>query len=103
MNGLSGRQIFLHHCLSRTAIGEAGAAYGYSRPRINANGWVVWKGHDGSDYEIYLYDGTSTTQLTDNGYDDSDPKINDDGWVVWIGCEGYEGDCRFPSIGPCCS
>ena len=32
---------------------------------------------------FYLYDGTSTTQLTDNGYADWAPQINDNGYVVW--------------------
>ena len=35
-------------------------------PQINANGYVVWEGYDGSDGEIFLYDGTNTTQLTKN-------------------------------------
>jgi len=26
-------------------------------PQINANGWVVWQGFDGNDYEIFLWKG----------------------------------------------
>ena len=54
-------------------------------PQINSNGYVVWSGYDGSDSEIYLYNGTTTTQLTDNDYPDSEPQINSNGYVVWIG------------------
>jgi serralysin len=52
-------------------------------PQINDNGQVVWRGHDGSDTEIFLYDGSSTIQLTDDEYGDSFPKINNNGYVVW--------------------
>ena len=55
---------------------------------------VVWSGNnqvsswysqvpDGYDQEIFLYDGTTTIQLTNNNYDDSNPEI----WgnnVVWV-------------------
>ena len=47
-------------------------------------------GYDGSDYEIFLYDGTSTTQLTDNDYDDDCPQINDNGYVVWRDDDGSD-------------
>ena len=33
-------------------------------PQINDSGQVVWYRYDGSDYEIYLYNGTTTVQLT---------------------------------------
>jgi hypothetical protein len=49
---------------------------------------VVWSEHDGSDEEIFLYNGTTTVQLTDNSYDDYSPRINDSGQVVWYG--GWE-------------
>jgi hypothetical protein len=54
-------------------------------PQINDNGYIVWEGYDGSDWEIFLYDGTNITQLTDNSYDDNEPKINNNGYVVWSG------------------
>ena len=55
------------------------------RPKINNNDDVVWRSWDGFDYEIFLYDGTNTTQITDNSYDDIFPKINNIGYVVWQG------------------
>jgi len=57
---------------------------------INDNGYVVWLGYDGTDYEIFLYDGTSTIQITDNSYNDDWPQINDNGYVVWLGYDGSD-------------
>ena len=37
---------------------------------------IVWQGYDGADYELYLWDGRTITQLTNNTYDDTDPRIN---------------------------
>jgi hypothetical protein len=53
---------------------------------INNEGYVVWCGYDGSVYQIFLYDGTSTTQLTT--YGGSNPQINNNGYVVWTGRDG---------------
>jgi hypothetical protein len=33
-------------------------------PEINDSGQVVWKGYDGYDYEIFLYDGANVIQVT---------------------------------------
>ncbi len=49
---------------------------------------VVWSGYDGSDMEIFLYDGNSTTQLTNNSYNDYDPQVYGSN-VVWMGEEGW--------------
>jgi hypothetical protein len=53
------------------------------------NGTVntIW---DGNNNEIFLYDGSSITQLTDNSYDDSKPHINAKGYIVWSGYDGIE-------------
>jgi hypothetical protein len=50
---------------------------------INNNGQVVWEAFDGADYEIFIYDGTRVTQLTDNEHSDRKPHINTNGQVVW--------------------
>lgn len=55
-------------------------------PHISDNGEVVWMDSaaaDGNDTEIFLYDGTTTTQLTHNNDDDLNPQINASGEVVW--------------------
>ena len=59
--------------------------YEDANPKINNNGYVVWEGYDGTDWEIFLYDGIETIQLTDNSYDDFNPQINNNGYVVWEG------------------
>jgi TolB protein len=56
---------------------------------------IVFEGHDGSDYEIYVADLTTgaTEQLTDHP--------GDDGWAVWspdgasIAFSSERDDCRF--------
>ncbi|MDP7444058.1 MAG: hypothetical protein QGI87_06885, partial [Candidatus Bathyarchaeota archaeon] len=50
--------------------------YDDTSPQIH-DGQVTWHGSDGSDYEIYLYDGSSVTQLTNNEYTDYTPQIHD--------------------------
>jgi hypothetical protein len=63
-------------------------------PQLNDDGYVVWEECEGSaalsclggDWEIFLYDGTHTTQLTNNSPDhDQNPQINSTGHVVWQG------------------
>ena len=44
-------------------------SYDDGSPQINANGYVVWNGWDGTDYEIFIHDGTTITQLTNNSSD----------------------------------
>ncbi|MCP4715488.1 MAG: PKD domain-containing protein [Deltaproteobacteria bacterium] len=59
-------------------------------PKVNANGHVVWVGHDGSDFEIFYYNGSSVLQLTNNAEGDGSPQINDSGCVVWVGYYGSD-------------
>jgi len=58
----------------------------------NNSGMVVWRGFDGNDHEIFLYDGVSIIQLTDNSYDDRFPQINESGTVVWAGSDGNDDE-----------
>jgi cysteine-rich repeat protein len=51
---------------------------------------VVWYGYDGLDWEIFLYDGTGITQLTNNSYNDGAPQINNNRYVVWYGFDGSD-------------
>ena len=61
---------------------------------INNRGEVVWNNsssplfiivqNGANDSEIFIYDGTAITQLTDNEYDDWYPQINNNGEVVWF-------------------
>jgi len=58
-------------------------------PQIH-NGMIAWLGRDdGSDYEIFFYDGTSIAQITENEYDDFAPQIHN-GMVTWYGWDGND-------------
>ena len=62
---------------------------GDDSPAISGNN-VVWSGYDGTDSEIFFYNGISTTQLTNNSRDDYAPAISGNN-VVWYGWDGdYE-------------
>jgi hypothetical protein len=52
---------------------------------------VVWAGYDGNDYEIFVYDGSHTIQLTDNSWQDYRPHVSGSN-VVWYGSDGSDGD-----------
>ncbi len=78
-------------------------------PQINDFDMVVWAGYDGTDYEIFFWDGQTpvadhVTQITNNGENDSHPRINNDGKVVWHASDGsgleiYFWDGQFPPAG----
>ena len=51
---------------------------------------LVWQGYDGSEPEIYLWDGATTTQLTNNSTYDQGPDVSGS-TVVWYGCDGGVG------------
>jgi hypothetical protein len=57
--------------------------------QINDNGYVVWSSYTGNAENIFLYDGMSTIQLTNNYHVyDQFPDINDNGQVVWSRHDG---------------
>jgi serralysin len=59
---------------------------------------VVWEGWTGIvDREIFFYDGTSTTQITDNALGDYAPQINDNGQVVWEENDGSDKEIFLAS------
>ncbi|MHA2065268.1 MAG: hypothetical protein ACXABY_12905, partial [Candidatus Thorarchaeota archaeon] len=62
-------------------------------PQIDA-GQITWQGYDGSDWEVFLFDGASITQLTDNSFDDSSPQI-DAGQVTWRGFDSLDNEIFF--------
>jgi len=58
-------------------------------PLLANSGDVFWMGYSGvsgggDDFEIFHFDGSSTTQLTDNGVDDLALRINEVGQAVWV-------------------
>jgi len=70
-------------------------SYTDGAPQINANGHVVWMGNDGQHYQIFYYDGSTVTQLTENSYDDHYPQINDSGHVVWYSTLGSDDEIFY--------
>jgi hypothetical protein len=68
---------------------------------INDIGEVVWHAYDGNDYEIFFYDGTSLTRITDNEFQDIGPRVNDAGEVVWLAHDhpGYQYNAGGSSSG----
>jgi hypothetical protein len=74
--------------------------YSVELPQINNSGQVVWSSYtDYSDNEnflsvneIFLYNGTSVTNISNNsGFNDDSPQINDSGQVVWVGNYNVDG------------
>ena len=50
---------------------------------------VVWQEYDGNDREIFLFDGSSTTRLTNNSFDDLGPEVSGSN-VAWTGWDGHD-------------
>lgn len=62
-------------------------------PQINQSGKIVYSGQVGSDMEVFLFDGTTTTQISQNpDWWDYSAQINDAGQIVWQGFDGHDYD-----------
>jgi hypothetical protein len=48
------------------------------------DGQITWSRYGGSDFEIFLWDGSSISQITDNDFDNRAPSIYN-GEIVWYG------------------
>jgi hypothetical protein len=75
--------------------GKASSQYDY---QVSGN-YVVWEGNDGSDWEIYLYDGTNTRQLTDNTVDDRFADVFGTN-VVWSQWDGTDYEVMYGVYDP---
>lgn len=61
--------------------------------KLNNVGQLAWEeGLDepinsgfGLNFEIFLYDGTTTDRISQNDWDDLGPRFNDAGQIVWLG------------------
>lgn len=73
--------LFLYDGIDTITLTDGGV-----RPQINDNDYVVWDWGG----EIYLYDGSTITQLTYTDYGDLRAQINDNGYVVWEATQDYE-------------
>lgn len=50
---------------------------------------VVWQGFDGNDWEIFLFDGSAISQLTNNNVDELNPVVSGD-YIAWSGDDGND-------------
>ena len=65
-------------------------------PKVSDSG-IVWQAWDGNDWEVMLFDGMYTEQLTDNLVQDVVPVIQD-GYVLWNVLGGTEQQARVYSL-----
>jgi hypothetical protein len=65
-------------------------------PKVSDAG-IVWQAWDNNDWEIMLFDGSYTDQLTDNNAQDVAPVIQD-GYVLWNVLGGEEQQARVYSL-----
>lgn len=69
---------------------------------LNDNGQVLWMGHDGTNYEIYLYSNGTNIQITDSDNVDSfsfAPQMNNNGQIVWAELDGNDYEIFLYSDG----
>jgi len=64
------------------------SGYSNGNPQLS-DSHVVWEGHDGTDWEIFLYDGSIVSQLTNNSYRDKWPVVSGS-HVAWRGNDGTD-------------
>ena len=55
----------------------------------------MWQGADNTDNEIYYWNGSNTTAITNNSTTDALPQINDSGQLVWYGYDGTGYEIYF--------
>ncbi|MHC4913216.1 MAG: TolB family protein [Planctomycetota bacterium] len=67
--------------------------YGDNSPQIHGSN-VVWYGDDGTDFEIFLYDGNTVTQLTYNSRTDYNPQVYGS-HVAWRGYTEHSSEIFF--------
>lgn len=65
-------------------------------PKVGGGG-IVWQAWDGNDWEIMLFDGSYTEQLTNNDSQDVAPVIQD-GYVLWNVLGSDEQQARVYSL-----
>ena len=82
----------------RISISAEYAEYYNTAPQINRDNSVVWQGCNGSDCEIFLYDGVKTVNISNApNHDDEGPQINEMGRVIWV------KDYASCNVGPMCN
>jgi hypothetical protein len=69
-----------------------------NKPQINNRGEIAWERFDGNDMEIFLFDGSVITQLSDNDEaDDIYFDLNQNGHLVWMSAMGNNSEIVYGS------
>jgi len=92
----SDNEIFLYEASTGITTQITNNSYDDIVPQINNNKEIVWLGKDGTNYDVFLYEGTPVpTKITNsnnkvNSYSSSrsGPQINSRGDIVWHGFTG---------------
>jgi len=58
------------------------------------DGQIAWAGWDGTDYEIFLWNGESINQITNNAQDDYEAQLSN-GQIAWTSKTGERFDVLF--------
>lgn len=84
--GTTGEEIFLYNGSNILQLTNSNDEFIERSPKINNQGHVVWVN---SLFNLFLYNGTTVTQLNRDGFGADEPDINDSGDVVW---QEYDGN-----------
>ncbi len=89
-----GYEIFLQDIASGNRVQLTDNDLEDARPHVS-EGKVVWRGYDGHDWEVFLYDGQNTLPLTDNDFSDAAWDVGEGplisgSTVAWRGHDGND-------------
>ena len=85
------KEVVISDGISTKVISDSSVVSGIDgTPKMNSAGQVVFSAYtnSGSGTEIFLYDGITTTQITNNEHRDYDVHLSENGKLVWKG--GYD-------------
>jgi hypothetical protein len=74
-----------HQLTNNNTIDESPSLY---------SGAIAWQQWDGTDSEIYYWDGNNTIQITDNNTDDWLPSLYN-GTIAWHGWDGNDFEIYY--------
>ena len=83
----------------RWTVTRISNTYHDQSPRVSGDR-VVWRGHEGSDWEIYTWAAgdAAPTNISNNGQDDANPQISGSR-VVWEGFDGNDWEIYMWTAG----
>jgi hypothetical protein len=84
--GGSGTDLEIFHYNGSSTEQVTHNSYRDEQPQISDNGDIVWRGYDGSTYQVFRYDGSTAQVISSSsaGY----PETNANGYVMWMGSGG---------------